>query len=183
MLSIKRYPNRKLYDTGARRYITLEEIATLIRQGQQVQVLDHATGKDLTALTLTQIIFEQEKKQQGLLPQAVLTALVKAGDDTLDALQQAVFSSLDFVRSVDGEIERRVQTMISQGELAEGEGHRLLDRLLAPGGQWYQAWPPGERELEEALARRGVPTCQDLQALSAQLDALTAELEAFEPET
>ncbi|MBN1886347.1 MAG: hypothetical protein JW850_00090 [Thermoflexales bacterium] len=175
MLSIKRYPNRKLYDTEAKRYITLEEIAVLVRQGQQVQVLDHATGEDLTALTLTQIIFEQEKKQHGLLPQAVLTALVKAGDDTLDVLQQAMLSSLGFMRSVDGEIEWRVHTLISQGELAEGEGRRLLDRLLALDGRRY--WSPSERELEEALARRGVPTRQALQALSAQLDALAAELD------
>jgi polyhydroxyalkanoate synthesis repressor PhaR len=183
MLSIKRYPNRKLYDTEAKRYITLEEIATLIRQGQQVQVLDHATGKDLTALTLTQIIFEQEKKQHGLLPQAILTALVKAGDGTLDVLQQVMLSSLDFVRSVDSEIERRVQTMISQGELAEGEGRRLLERLLVLGDQWYGAWLPGERELEEALVRQALPTRQDVRALNAQLDALAADLEAFESET
>jgi polyhydroxyalkanoate synthesis repressor PhaR len=182
MLSIKRYPNRKLYNTEAKRYITLEEIATLIRQGQQVQVLDHATGEDLTALTLTQIIFEQEKKQHGFVPQAVLTALVKAGDDTLDVLQQAVLSSLDFVRSVDGEIERRVQTMISQGELAEAEGRRLIERLLASGRQWYWVRPPAERDLEGALARRGLPTHQDLQALSDQLDALATELGTFDPE-
>ncbi|MGD8735253.1 MAG: polyhydroxyalkanoate synthesis regulator DNA-binding domain-containing protein, partial [Anaerolineae bacterium] len=55
MTRIKRYPNRKLYDTEAKQYITLEGIAALIRQGNEVQVIDHATGEDLTALTLTQI--------------------------------------------------------------------------------------------------------------------------------
>ena len=65
---IKRYPNRKLYDTESKRYITLDGIARLIRKGEEVQVIDHTTDEDLTAVTLTQIIFEQEKKKGGFLP-------------------------------------------------------------------------------------------------------------------
>ena len=70
---IKRYPNRKLYDTDAKRYITLDGIAELIRDGAEVQVVDHTTNEDLTAVTLTQIIFEQEKRNSGFLPKSVLT--------------------------------------------------------------------------------------------------------------
>ena len=62
---IKRYPNRKLYDTEAKRYVTLETITQMIHEGQEVQVVDHETGEDLTNLTLSQIIFEQEKKGGG----------------------------------------------------------------------------------------------------------------------
>ena len=65
---IKRYPNRKLYDTTAKQYVSLEGIADLVRQGAEVQVVDHATGEDLTTLTLTQIIVEQERLQSGFLP-------------------------------------------------------------------------------------------------------------------
>ena len=50
---IKRYPNRKLYDTEAKQYVTLEQIAELIRSGKDVQVIDHESGEDLTALTLS----------------------------------------------------------------------------------------------------------------------------------
>ena len=63
MVTIKRYPNRKLYNTEAKQYITLEGVADLIRQGAEIQVVDHASGEDLTALTLTQITLEQEKKR------------------------------------------------------------------------------------------------------------------------
>jgi polyhydroxyalkanoate synthesis repressor PhaR len=78
MVIIKRYPNRKLYDSEAKKYITLEGVAELIRSGQEVQILDHTTGEDLTAVTFTQIIFEQEKKSGGFLPRSVLTGLVQA---------------------------------------------------------------------------------------------------------
>src|SRR5512135_361111 len=69
---IKRYANRKLYDTEAKRYVTLEDLAGFVRQGEDVRVVDHATGEDLTSQTLFQIIFEEEKKIGGLLPQVFL---------------------------------------------------------------------------------------------------------------
>jgi polyhydroxyalkanoate synthesis repressor PhaR len=93
---IKRYPNRKLYDTEAKQYVTLEAIAALIRQGEEIQVVDHTTGEDLTAITLSQIIFEQEKKLSGFLPQAVLTGLIQAGGDTLSALRRTLASPPGF---------------------------------------------------------------------------------------
>ncbi len=61
---IKRYPNRKLYDTAAKQYVSLDGIAELIRGGADVQVVDYTTGEDLTALILMQVIVEQEKKQE-----------------------------------------------------------------------------------------------------------------------
>ncbi len=67
MVVIKRYPNRKLYDTIAKQYITLDGVAELVRQGSEIKVVDHASGEDLTAFTLTQIILEQEKKRMGYL--------------------------------------------------------------------------------------------------------------------
>ena len=61
---IKKYSNRKLYDSSRSRYITLEEIAGLIRGGKQVKVVDSASQEDLTTVTLAQIIFEEEKKRK-----------------------------------------------------------------------------------------------------------------------
>lgn len=61
MRTVKRYSNRKLYDTGAKHYVTLKDLALVIRQGDTVSVVDHANGQDLTTQTLAQIIFEEEK--------------------------------------------------------------------------------------------------------------------------
>ena len=104
MMIVKRYPNRKLYNTESKQYITLEGIAELIRAGDEVQILDHVTGEDLTAVTLTQIIFEQEKKQSGFLPRSVLTGLVQAGGETLGSLRRTLASPLDLFHQVDQEI-------------------------------------------------------------------------------
>lgn len=174
---IKRYPNRKLYDTEAKQYITLDGIAGLIREGQEVSVIDHATGDDLTAVTLTQIIFEQEKKRKGFLPQTVLTGLIQAGGETMGTLRRTMASSLDLARQVDEEIEQRVQALISRGELAAEEGRRLREKLLKQETRPANAALPNEQELERMLSERGVPTQDDLQQILDQLDALTAKLD------
>jgi polyhydroxyalkanoate synthesis repressor PhaR len=179
---IKRYPNRKLYDTEAKRYITLDGIATLIRQGQEVSVVDHASGDDLTAVTLTQVIFEQEKRRSGFLPQTVLTGLIQAGGETVSSLRRTLASPLDLARHVDEEIEKRVQALISRGELAAEEGRRLREKLLAHSGRRFGHQPPGDAELEEMLIRRGVPTGDDMQKVFEQLEALAAKLEAVPKE-
>ena len=60
--TIKRYSNRKLYDTTDSRYVTLQQIAGLIRNGDEIRVIDKTTQQDLTAATMAQIIFEEEKR-------------------------------------------------------------------------------------------------------------------------
>lgn len=173
---IKRYPNRKLYDTEAKQYITLEEIAGLIRRGGEVRVVDNATGEDLTALTLTQVILELEKKQSGFLPRSILTGLIQAGGDRLNALQRSLTSSMSFWHQIDEEIKRRIQVLINQGELTEGEGHNLVEKLIAQGTHSISETRLQE-DLERILAQRQLPTHQDLQNLLDQLDALGSKLE------
>ena len=180
---VKRYPNRKLYDTEAKQYITLDGIATLVRDGQEVTVVDNATGEDLTALTLTQVIMEQEKKRRGFLPQAVLTGMVRAGGDTMGTLRRTLASSLNLARQVDEEIERRLQTLISRGELATEEGRLLRRKLLDVSLPSSEPSKPEEMDLERALDRRGVPTQPDLQQVLVQLDALTAKLDELTAES
>jgi polyhydroxyalkanoate synthesis repressor PhaR len=79
---IKKYGNRRLYDTSDSRYITLEELADKVRRGEDVQVLDAKTGEDLTAATLTQILVEGRGAGR-LLPVPLLIQLVRLGDDAL----------------------------------------------------------------------------------------------------
>lgn len=177
MPTIKRYPNRKLYDTEAKQYITLDAIAKLIRLGQDVQVIDHASGEDLTALTLTQIIFEQEKKNSGFLPRPVLTGLIQAGGETMGALRRTLATPLEYFRTVDEEINRRVRSLVKRGDLTEEEGGSLLSKLLNQG---KEALTPSPENVEQLLHDRGVPTHKDIDALARQIDELTAKLETLE---
>ena len=172
---IKRYPNRKLYDTAAKQYVSLEGITEMIRRGQEVQVVDHATREDLTTLTLTQIIVEQEKQQSGFLPRPVLTGLIQSGGHTLATLRRSLTAPLDLFRQVDEEIEHRLQKLVGLGELAEGEAQRLLEKLT--GASARSAALPNDDAVEQELRARDLPTRADLRVLSELVDRLSTQVD------
>jgi polyhydroxyalkanoate synthesis regulator phasin len=104
--------------------------------------------------------------------------MIQAGGERLNQLQRNLASQISFLLPVDEEIKRRIQTLVRQGEIAESEGRRLLDRLLELGANpFYNHMHPGERLVEAVLEKRAVPTREDLERLSAQLDDLSSELE------
>jgi polyhydroxyalkanoate synthesis repressor PhaR len=80
---LKKYANRRLYDTEKSVYVTLQEVADLIRHGRRVQVVDAQTKEDVTAFILTQIILEQAKNKNALLPVPLLHLIIQFGDNLL----------------------------------------------------------------------------------------------------
>lgn len=114
---IKRYESRKLYDTEESRYVSLEEIAAWVREGQEVRVQDNATAADVTAQTLTQIILDEGRKGTTLLPSDLLHDLVRMGEKAVtsgvehvqqgvDRLMQASIDRLGPVRRAREEMSR-----------------------------------------------------------------------------
>src|ERR687890_2622036 len=84
---IKKYANRRLYHTGTSTYVTLEDLAKMVREGEDFLVYDAKSGEDITRTVLTQIIFEQENKEgQNLLPVTVLRQLIRFYGDSMQAL-------------------------------------------------------------------------------------------------
>lgn len=86
MRIVKRYSNRKLYDTEDKRYVTLEEVAALVRAGADVKVLDNETEEDLTTVTLSQILLDKERKHKSTLPKSFFTNVLQSGAKIKDAL-------------------------------------------------------------------------------------------------
>jgi len=111
---IKRYSNRKLYDTQESRYVTLEEIEEMIRAGKEISVVDAASGEDLTSVTLTQIILENERAHRHGLPTGFLHQLIKHGEAWQDFIQRSMRSSLEGVVSNQREMERVFQEWASR---------------------------------------------------------------------
>src|SRR5687768_16839578 len=77
---IKRYQNRKLYDTHESSYVTLDEIAKMIRNGEDLRVIDNKTKNDITAATLTQLLYESEKKAKNQASVPLLKEIIRHGD-------------------------------------------------------------------------------------------------------
>jgi polyhydroxyalkanoate synthesis repressor PhaR len=138
---IKRYTNRKLYDTVESRYVTLDEIAVMVRAGGEVKVIDNRTREDLTSITLAQIIFEQEKKssQTSL---ATLLGLVRQGGDIAQQLvggfgkstrpagraRDLLAISKDAIAALQQRLDERVRNVVD-GVSHVGDVRKQLDEI------------------------------------------------------
>ena len=109
---IKKYANRRLYHTGTSTYVTLEDLATMVRQGEDFVVFDAKSGDDITRSVLTQIIFEQENKEgQNLLPVTFLRQLIRFYGDSLQAL---VPSYLEFSMNNLSQEQQKLREQMAQ---------------------------------------------------------------------
>jgi polyhydroxyalkanoate synthesis repressor PhaR len=109
---IKKYANRRLYHTGTSTYVTLEDLAGMVRKGEDFIVNDAKSGDDITRSVLTQIIFEQENKEgQNLLPVTVLRQLIRFYGDSLQAL---VPSYLEFSMNNLSQEQQKLRDQMSQ---------------------------------------------------------------------
>lgn len=110
---IKRYESRKLYDTEESRYVSLEEIAGWIRQGQEVKVVDNATAGDVTSQTLAQIILEEGRKGTSSLPSELLHDLVRLGERAVQTGMEQVQHGVDKLIDRLGPVRRAREEMQS----------------------------------------------------------------------
>jgi len=139
---IKKYSNRKLYDTYTRRYITLEDIARLVRDGGDVTVVQRDTGEDLTPAILSQIVAREERRAgTNGHHDAAAEGIQERGQALLDYLRRTINMPAEIV---SGEVEKRV-----------GDMESLVDNAL-----------------ERALKRLNIPTRRGIIRLNARLDAI-----------
>ncbi len=158
---IKRYSNRKLYDTQESRYVTLEEIEEMIRSGKEISVVDAVSGENLTAVTLTQIILEAERNHRGNLPTAFLHQLIKHGEEWQDFIQRSLKSSLENVTTSQREVDRVFREWASRAGWA----------AMVPRAETRPEPDPTEK------AREGDKLREEVAVLRERLRALEDRLE------
>lgn len=154
---IRKYSDRRLYDTGASRYVKLDDIARMVRDGSDVRVVDGRTGKDVTHIILTQIIAENAKERQIALPLELLTQIVRASNKgTHDFLSWYLNSTLDLYQKA----QNSVNTKLSETKKAVSTPLDYVRNLLAA-----HSWPPTAEGGEVEQLRRRV---EELQTRLAQ---------------
>lgn len=127
---IKRYSNRKLYNTQTRHYVTLEDIASMIQTGEDVLVTDHVSGEDLTTMTLAQILLELEKQPGGMFPGAVFEKIIQNGQENLPTYRKAIQGILNPTALVNDSINERLSALLTQGKITSQEYDHWKDLLL-----------------------------------------------------
>jgi len=119
--TIKKYANRRLYNTGTSAYVTLEDLAEMVKKGEDFEVFDAKTSEDITRSVLTQIIFEQEGKVgQAMLPVAFLRQLIRFYGDSMQALVPSYLEfTLDRLTSEQQKFREQFTNALGGGPLAE----------------------------------------------------------------
>jgi polyhydroxyalkanoate synthesis repressor PhaR len=183
---IKKYANRRLYHTGTSTYVTLEDLAGMVRQGEDFVVFDAKSGEEITRSVLTQIIFEQENKEgQNLLPVTVLRQLIRFYGDSLQSL---VPSYLEFSMANLAREQQKLREQMAQA-FGPAAFHAMEEqvrtnmgffteamRMFSPFAQRHDEKPEGKGE-QTTTANSGGP--DDLDALKRQMADMQAKLEAL----
>lgn len=171
--TVKRYANRKLYDTTDKRYVTLDQIAILIREGEEIKVIDNESGEDLTSVTLSQILVEQEKKHEGGLPKSFLNELVKSSSTLFDYLRKTLSSWISAAQISEEAIERHIDDLVKKGQLTLDEGRKLKRDIVDRTREYLDRIDKTiENRVGEALKRINIPTKADIDDLRARLEEI-----------
>ncbi len=170
---IKRYPNRKFYDTWNSTYVTLEDISNMIKRGYDVKVIDNKTGEDITPIILSQVFFEEGKRRKATLPISVLKRLIIGGEESISQffakLAQTSFQSL-----------KDASDKISEGT---DDGVALVKELLVSTqgmiDDFQKRIDQKTREFLDrlALAPSQAKQVEELQAKVVELEKKISELE------
>jgi len=201
---IKRYTNRKLYDTVESRYVTLDEIALMIKEGVEVQIVDNRTKEDLTSVTLAQIIFEEEKKRNRM-PLTVLREIIRhPGESLNDFIQKEVTPRVASIREeAESRLDKLLRREDGKREDADPESKETkeLAKEAAPaaegaGGpaeilkasqraleEWQRRIDERVRHVVENLTGNLPALGRDMQTLTQRLEELEKKLEELEKQT
>ncbi|CAO4145147.1 polyhydroxyalkanoate synthesis repressor PhaR [Methylorubrum extorquens] len=187
---IKKYANRRLYHTGTSTYVTLEDLATMVQNGEDFIVYDARSGDDITRSVLTQIIFEQENKagDDNLLPVAFLRQLIRFYGDSMRTMVPSFleFSMANFAKDQDGLREKMAQSFgpsAFQQALQEqvranmtffGDAMKMFTGGFGPGGPPPGTIPAAPPAPAPAPAVSGPA---DLDELKKQMAEMQARLE------
>lgn len=157
---IKKYGNRRLYDTAGSRYVNLDDLAALVRAGKEVRVVDAKTGQDLTRVTLTQIITEDAKDKPTGLPLELLRQLIIASDEVR---QEFLMWYLKSAFDTYEKLQDAVQNRLSEVQSAILSPVDMMKRFLGSASASARATDESEvetlrRRVAELEARLGRPT-------------------------
>jgi polyhydroxyalkanoate synthesis repressor PhaR len=176
---IKKYANRRLYNTDSSSYITLEHLAQMTRENRDFKVIDAKSEEDITHNILTQIIMEEENRGQTMLPVSFLRQLISLYGDSMQAMvPQYLEASMDAFRRNQTQFRQAIEGTFAGGPFAE-IARRNMDMFEAAASAFKTTGVPGMPGVPGAAPAAPAPAAkdEDLAALKEQMAALQAKLD------
>ena len=182
--TIKKYANRRLYNTGTSTYVTLEDLAAMVKEGEDFLVFDAKTGDDITRSVLAQIIFEQENKAgQNLLPTTFLRQLIRFyGDSMQMVVPKYLEQSIDTLTREQEKFRKQLQTTFSGTPFAqlEEQVRRNMELFQQTFSMFKPFGPRGPNEPDKAAEPAGGE--DDIDELRKQMKEMQDRLERMSKE-
>lgn len=178
---IKKYANRRLYDTSASRYVTLDHLRELVKEGKDFQVVDAKSGEDLTRGVLAQIIFEEESKGETLLPVEFLRQLIGFYGDSMQSMVPGYLNmSMDSLAKQHAEMRKKMAEAMGSPTASMAMMEEATKRNMEMFQQAMSMFSPFAQAASNAATAAPADTAedkQDVDALRAELDAMKAKLD------
>ena len=177
---IKKYSNRKLYDTKEKRYVNLSEVSRLIREGVDLKVMDNKTKEDITSLVLAQIIVEQEKTKKIMLPSifSPLKLLKKGGEEMLNLSKKMLLAGIGTLSLTKEKANKIADDLIKRGELSQSESKEfvvdLLDKAEKEKDRLIEKIKP---EIDKSLEKMNFASKRCVDNLEKKIDELGEKID------
>lgn len=180
-ITIKKYANRRLYNTATSKYVTLDDLAVMVKAGDDFVVVDAKSGDDITRPVLTQIIFEEEAKGENLLPVSFLRQLIQFYGDSLQSMvPNYLEASMDAFSNNQDRMREYVESTVGRSMFPFNQWEELGRQNMAMFERAFQIFTPmaqggGETRSEETPAPAGDDN--KLDDLKTQIENLRRQLD------
>jgi len=182
MHKIKKYANRKMYDRTDKRYITMAQLAELIKSGEEVSIVDNNTGEDLTAAIVSQLIGREKKdRDRGVSPRVLMQLLRKGGGTLSDYAKKYTSLWQSAFTMAEDEVDKLVNRLVRDKELSKSEGSRLKKEIIGYTDS-LKNWIGDsiDKRVGETLDAMNLSTKDRVNELAAKVEALTERIEKLE---
>jgi polyhydroxyalkanoate synthesis repressor PhaR len=182
MHTIKKYTNRKMYDTHDKRYVTMAQLSELIKQGEEVMVIDNRTGEDITTAIISQLIGRDTKEKDKTVSSQLLMQLLRKGGGTLTDYAKKYMSLWQGAFNMaEDEVTQLVNRLVKNKELSISEAGKLKKEIMGYTAS-LKSWISDriDKRVGEGLQSMNLATNDHLKALSVKVDALTKKVRQLE---
>ena len=185
MHKIKKYINRKMYDTTDKKYVSMVQLAELIKSGEEVSIIDNKTGEDLTAAIVSRLIGREKKEKGSIVSSRIMMQLLRRGGDTLTDYAKKYTSLWQSALTLaEDEVDRLVGGLVKNKELSRSEGSRLKNEITGYTDS-MKSWigERVDRSINEALVAMNLASRDQVEALSVKIDKLGKEIARLKKST
>ena len=182
MHTIKKYTNRKMYDTHDKRYVTMAQLSELIKQGEEVMVIDNRTGEDITTAIISQLIGRDTQEKDKTVSSQLLMQLLRKGGGTLTDYAKKYMSLWQGAFNMaEEEVTQLVNRLVKNKELSISEAGKLKKEIMGYTTS-LKSWISDriDKRVGEGLQSMNLATNDHLKALSVKVDALTKKVRQLE---